>query len=157
MTIPSGQTHLLSISCWTTRLHAPISAQSPRSLFSEASVKLSGFAVRNCGYQRRPFFKGWKNMRWLYYWVEKPSCTHCLVTQSCRTLCDPMDCGLPGSSVHGIFQAKILGWGWGWEVALLTPENLPTQRSNLRLLHCQADSLPLSHWASPEKLCIPCK
>ena len=32
------------------------------------------------------------------------------VTQSCPTLCDPMDCSLPGSSVHGIFQARILEW-----------------------------------------------
>ena len=33
------------------------------------------------------------------------------VAQSCPTLCDPMDCGLPGSSVHGIFQARVLEWG----------------------------------------------
>ena len=33
------------------------------------------------------------------------------VAQSCLTLCVPMDCSLPGSSVHGIFQARILGWG----------------------------------------------
>jgi len=32
------------------------------------------------------------------------------VTQSCPTLCDPMDCSLPGSSVHGIFQATVLEW-----------------------------------------------
>ena len=32
------------------------------------------------------------------------------VTQSCPTLCDPMDCSLPGSSVHGIFHARILEW-----------------------------------------------
>ena len=32
------------------------------------------------------------------------------VTQLCPTLCDPMDCRLPGSSVHGIFQARILEW-----------------------------------------------
>ena len=32
------------------------------------------------------------------------------VTQSCPTLCDPMDCSLPGSSVHGIFQARVLEW-----------------------------------------------
>ena len=31
--------------------------------------------------------------------------------QSCLTLCDPMDCSLPGSSVHGIFQARVLEWG----------------------------------------------
>ena len=33
------------------------------------------------------------------------------VTQSCLTLSDPMDCGLPDSSVHGIFQARVLEWG----------------------------------------------
>ena len=33
-----------------------------------------------------------------------------LVTQSCPTLCDPMDCSTPGSSVHGIFQAVVLEW-----------------------------------------------
>ena len=32
------------------------------------------------------------------------------VTQSCLTLCDPMDCSLPGFSVHGIFQARVLEW-----------------------------------------------
>ena len=32
------------------------------------------------------------------------------VAQSCLTLSDPMDCSLPGSSVHGIFQAKVLEW-----------------------------------------------
>ena len=45
------------------------------------------------------------------------------VAQSCPTLSDPMDCSLPGSSVHGIFQARVLEWGaiafscrWGKEV-----------------------------------------
>ena len=33
-----------------------------------------------------------------------------LVAQSCLTLCDPMDCSPPGSSVHGILQARILEW-----------------------------------------------
>ena len=33
-----------------------------------------------------------------------------LVTQLCLTLWDPMDCSLPGSSVHGILQARILEW-----------------------------------------------
>ena len=36
--------------------------------------------------------------------------THTEVAQSCPTLCDPMDCSPPGSSVHGIFQAWILEW-----------------------------------------------
>ena len=33
------------------------------------------------------------------------------VVQSCPTLSDPMDCSLPGSSIHGIFQARVLEWG----------------------------------------------
>ena len=33
------------------------------------------------------------------------------VTQSCPTFSDPMDYRLPGSSIHGIFQAKVLEWG----------------------------------------------
>ena len=33
------------------------------------------------------------------------------VAQSCSTLRDPMDCSLPGSSVHGILQARVLEWG----------------------------------------------
>ena len=33
------------------------------------------------------------------------------VAQSCPTLSDPMDCSLIGSSVHGIFQARVLEWG----------------------------------------------
>ena len=33
------------------------------------------------------------------------------VVQSCSTLSDPIDCSLPGSSIHGIFQARVLEWG----------------------------------------------
>ena len=35
----------------------------------------------------------------------------CEVAQSCPTLSDPMDCSLPGSSIRGIFQARVLEWG----------------------------------------------
>ena len=45
------------------------------------------------------------------------------VIQLCLTLSDPMDCSLPGSSVHhGIFQARVLGWG---AIAFSKP-SLPT-------------------------------
>ena len=37
-------------------------------------------------------------------------CDLCLVAQSCPTLCNPVDCSPPGSSVHGIIQAGILEW-----------------------------------------------
>ena len=46
------------------------------------------------------------------YWVSTlyQAWTMCSVTQSCPTLCDPVNCSLPGSSVHGIFQAIALEW-----------------------------------------------
>ena len=37
-------------------------------------------------------------------------CVKCEVTQSCLTLCDPIDCSLPGSSLHGVLQARVLEW-----------------------------------------------
>ena len=40
------------------------------------------------------------------------------VAQSCPTLCDPMDYSLPGSSIHGIFQARVLEWV-PWEIQLI--------------------------------------
>ena len=66
-----------------------------------------------------------------------------LVTQLCPALCDPMDCGLPGSSVHGILQARILE-----EVAI--PQGIfPTQGSNPSFLHCRQILYSLSHQGSP--------
>ena len=55
---------------------------------------------------------------WAFSSLWIPSCGPCLldiwhdieVTQLCPILCDPMDCSLPGSSVHGIFQARVLEW-----------------------------------------------
>ena len=38
------------------------------------------------------------------------ACVVAKLLQSCLTLCDPMNCSLPGSSVHGILQARILKW-----------------------------------------------
>ena len=64
-------------------------------------------------------------------------CVCAKLLQLCPTLCDPMDCSPPGSSVHGILQARILEW-----VAL---EGIfLTQGSNSCLLHWQAGSLPLA-------------
>ena len=60
-----------------------------------------------------------------------------LVTQSCPTLCDPMDCSLPGSSVHQILQARILEW-----VAISSSRDLPNPGIEPRSSALQADSLP---------------
>ena len=56
------------------------------------------------------------------------------VAQSCPTLNDPMDCSLPGSSIHGIFQARVLEWG---AIAVSNPNQSP---SKLFYEYQQADS-----------------
>ena len=56
--------------------------------------------------------------------------------QLCLTLCDPMDCSLPGPSVHGISQARILEW-----VAISFFRELSQARNQTRV-SCIADSLP---------------
>ena len=75
-------------------------------------------------------------------------CLQCLVTQLHLTLCDPMDCSLPGSSVYGILQARILEW-----VAIFLLQGiLPIQGSNphvMCLLHCRQILHPLSQRGSP--------
>ena len=70
-----------------------------------------------------------------------------LVAQSYPTLCDPMYCRPPGSSVHGILQERILEW-----VALLPSGNLLTQGLNPGLLHWRQILYQLSHQGSPRML-----
>ena len=59
--------------------------------------------------------------------------TVCLVSQSCPTLCDPTDCGPPGSSVHGDSPGKNIGVC----CHAFLQGVFPTQGSNPRLLHCR--------------------
>ena len=63
--------------------------------------------------------------------VEQQSKSESEVAQSCPTLCDPMDCSLPRSSIHGIFPGKGTGMG------CLLQRIFPTQGSNSGLLHCR--------------------
>jgi len=69
------------------------------------------------------------------------------VTQSCTILCDPMDCSLPGSSIHGIFQARVLEWvaisssnAWKWKVkslsrSVVSDSRRPHRQQPTRLPH----------------------
>ena len=66
-----------------------------------------------------------------------------LVAKSSLTLCDPMYCSPPGSSVYGILQARILEW-----VAIPSSRESSRPREQTRFLLWQADSLPLSHQGS---------
>ena len=68
--------------------------------------------------------------------------------QSCPTLCDPVDCSLPGSSVHGDSPGKNTGVG----CHALLQGIFPTQGSNPCLLHCRQILYCLSHQESPRIL-----
>ena len=68
-----------------------------------------------------------------------------LVTQSYLTLCHPMNCSQPGSSVHGILQARILEWG----CHALLQGIFPTQGWNPGLLHCRWILYQQSYQGSP--------
>ena len=86
-----------------------------------------------------------------------------LVAQLCPTLCNPMACSLPGSSVHGIFQARILMWvaisfsmgsswprDWTW-VSCIAGRFFPPGKAILLLTaHC------LTHWFRSQPTCNVC-
>ena len=65
------------------------------------------------------------------------------VAQSWLTLCDPMDCSLPGSSVHGIFQARILEW---IAISFSRGSSWPRGRAQVSLIACRRFTL----WATRE-------
>ena len=54
--------------------------------------------------------------------IKKTAAAAARSLQSCPTLCDPIDCSPPGSSVHGIFQARVLEWGAiAFSIVILNP------------------------------------
>ena len=67
-----------------------------------------------------------------------------LNAQSCPTLCDPMNCSLPGSSVHGIFQARVLE-----RVAISFSRGFSWPRDQTQAKHCRQMLCRLSHQGSP--------
>ena len=69
----------------------------------------------------------------------------CLVAQSCLTLCDPIDCSLPGSSVHGDSPGKILEY-----FSCPPPEDLPNPWIKPTSPTLQADSLPAEPQRKPK-------
>ena len=63
------------------------------------------------------------------------------VAQSCPTLRDPMDCSLPGSSVHGIFQARVLEWG-AIAFSILHASKVTLKNLQASLQHYMKQELP---------------
>ena len=103
-----------------------------------------------CDWYYYPYFKngGRDTKRSHNYWLSRKawriwtwvSCS----SLSCVQLCDPMHCSLPGSSVHGILQARILEW-----VVFPSPGDLPDPGIEPCLPHCRQILYCLSHQGSP--------
>ena len=70
----------------------------------------------------------------------------CMLSQSCWTLCDPMDCSPPGSSVHGILQARILEWV---AMPFSRGSSQPTDWTHVFHVSCIGRWV-LYHWATRE-------
>ena len=109
----------------------------------------------NSNYMSNLFFYTWKwkqkKWNWKVYTFFLTISLKCLVAHSCRTLCNPMDCSQPGSSVHGDSPGKNTGVG----CHAFFQGIFPTQRSNLggslepRSPAFQENSLPSEHQGSP--------
>ena len=80
------------------------------------------------------------------------ACMHAELLWLCPTLCDPMDCSPLGSSVHGIFLARILEWVAMTSSRASSRPRLRTWFS--RLLYWQAGSLPLVPLGKPWTVCV---
>ena len=90
------------------------------------------------------------------FWISEAAFSHCLVCmhakslQSCLTLCNPIDCSPPGSSVHRILQGRILEW-----VAMPSSGDLPNsgiRPASLCIVHLQTVSFPLAPLGKPISL-----
>ena len=105
--------------------------------FPRAISNVSSFIKHQAGNHFSPMFPKYKYTSWsgwvgvLTLWYQVISSAKSL--QSCPTLCDPMDCSPPGSSVHEIFQSRILEWV---AISFSRGSSLP-RWLNLGLPHCR--------------------
>ena len=94
-----------------------------------------------------PFWLLWLKLQWKFAFRCLSLCVYAKSLQLCLTLCDPMDCSPPGSSVHGILQARILEW-----VAMSSSRESSRPRDQSHdycLLHWQVGSSPLAPPGKP--------
>ena len=75
------------------------------------------------------------------------------VAQSCPTLSDPMDCSLPGSSIHGIFQAKVLEWG---AIAFSVSKYRPLKKIKSSLVYFMKVAQPVRVSLNLVKVALTC-
>ena len=114
---PSGLTGTSSTPCGCWVIQIPLCC-TPHRLWGHLAISGDVFSCHNSGYYKTREAGDYPTM-WLSTHthptmhrtaVQQRMWSEVKVAQSCLTLCNPMDCSLPGSSVHGILQARILEW-----------------------------------------------
>ena len=124
--------------CWIRLLRVPWTARrSNQSILKEINPKY--------------LLEGQMLKLKLQYFGHRIWRAHWQVVPSCPNLCDPMDCSLPGSSVHGIFQARVLEW-----VAISFSRGSSWPRDRTRISHIVGRCFTvwvmreeLTHWKRP--------
>ena len=94
----------LFVTPWTVALQAPLSMEFSRQKYWSGLPFPSPEDLPNPGI--KPMSPASSDRSF----TDSVACAVCSVTQSYPILCDPMDCSPPGSSVHGILQARLLEW-----------------------------------------------
>ena len=97
----------------------------------------------------RGFFTSWATGE------AQVSSSACSDTQSGPTLCDPMDCSPPGSSVHGILQARIMEWA---AICYSRGSSAPRDRAHISYVSCTGRQIlytPVPPWKPPHLLGLP--
>ena len=119
-------------------LHRAIQLQLLQHYWSGHRLRLPWYWMVCLGNEQRSFCHFWDCIQvlhlglfcWLWFFLSDSCPRHAKTLQLCSILWNPMDCSLPGASVHGILQARILEW-----VAM--PSSRGSSRPTDRTLHCK--------------------
>ena len=132
------KSHVLKSCFWTVPPFLVGADITQLSSFPPHNVKKKAISLKNC-----PCF-------FHYHFSSYPSLS-CMCAQLCPTLCDPMDCSPSGSSVRGIFQAKILDW---LAISFSSGFSWPRDQTHVSGIFCNGRQI-LYHCASWEVLSFP--
>ena len=107
------------------------------------------YLIANCFFWTEGQYMNEKKS-WEFCLLSPKACT-CMCAQSCPTLCNPMDCSPPGSSFHGISQARILEWV---PISSFRGSSQPRDRTNISCSSCIHRQIffHCTTWGAPKKL-----
>ena len=129
----------MSDSLWPHGLYSPLNSPGQNTGMGSCSLLQGIFPIQESN-------PGLPHCRRILYQLSHQRSPKVKVTQSCPTLYDPMDYGLPGSSVHGILQARILEWA---AVPFSKGCSQPRDRTQVSRRICRQILYRLSHQGSP--------